>query len=468
MRSLFLKIFLWFWLTMVLVGSALVITWSMQPELIVGRWRAATSDAISLYAQTAAEEYDRNGVTGLRNYLQRLDDSTRIRAALLDASGTPIAGSLSPQSRELVEHTKASDQPEFAVTSGTAYAADRSVGPSGNVYVFVAEMQRSPFQRMRLSPRAQALRWTLAIFISGLICYLLTRYLTRPILRLRTASRQLAAGDLSARASQKMERRRDELGDLVRDFNRMAERIELLVNSQRQLISDISHELRSPLARLSVALGLARQRAGQDAAAPLDRIEREAERLNEMIGNLLALARMQAASGPPEKAPVDLRELLAEVAADAGFEAQQQNCTVQLKEECARGGAPTGPRSLVLGSAELLRSAVENVVRNGVRYTAPGTQVDVRLSCVNGWASIQVRDRGPGVPASELANLFRPFYRVANARERQTGGTGLGLAITDRVVRLHGGVVVARNAEGGGLDVEIRLPLANGGAPAAD
>ncbi len=459
MRSLFLKIFLWFWLAMVLVGLALVITWSMQPELIVGRWRAATGDAISLYAQTAAEEYDRYGPQGLGNYLQRLDASTHIRAALLDQAGRALGGKVAPNTAELVERAESSGQPEFSIGSGVAYAADRTTGPSGRGYVFVAEMQRGPFA-FRLSARTQALRLGLAILISGFICYLLTLYLTRPILRLRTASRHLAAGDLSARADPQMERRRDELGDLVHDFNRMAERLELLVNSQRQLISDISHELRSPLARLSVALGLARQRAGAEATAPLDRIEREAERLNEMIGRLLALARMQAASGPPERALVELRELLAEIAEDAGFEAQERGCTVQLMED----GAPGTPAAVpcpctVLGSAELLRSALENVVRNAVRYTAEGSQVDVHLACSNGWAHIDVRDHGPGVAESELVNLFRPFYRVANARERQTGGTGLGLAITERAVRLHGGTVVAQNASnGGGLVVVLKVP----------
>ncbi len=451
-RSLFLKIFLWFWLTMVAVGLALVITLWMQPELIVGRWRAATGDAIALYSQTAAEEYDRYGATGLNNYLQRLDSSTHIRAAVLDESGHVLGGSVGPGAEPLVERTAHSDQPEFIVNSNFAFAADRSFGPSGHTYIFVAQLHRERFG-MRLSARTQAFRWSLAILISGLICYLLTRYLTRPILRLRTASRQLAAGDLSARAGEQMERRRDEIGDLVRDFNRMADRIESLVTSQRQLISDISHELRSPLARLNVALGLVRQRAGADAAAPLDRIEREAERLNELIGKLLSLARMEAASQPPEHAPVHLDDLLAEVAADAEFEAQERGCTVRL---IAPGRSKP---CLVMGSDELLRSAVENVVRNAVRYTGPGTQVEITLECRNGTAEIAVRDHGSGVPDSELPNLFRPFYRLTGARERQTGGTGLGLAITDRAVRLHGGRVEAANAPGGGLSVKIDLPL---------
>jgi two-component system sensor histidine kinase CpxA len=264
-----------------------------------------------------------------------------------------------------------------------------------------------------------------------------------------------------------MERRRDELGELVRDFNQMADRIESLVRGQRQLISDISHELRSPLARLNVALGLARQRATAEAAAPLDRIEREAERLNELIGKLLTLARMQDAAGPPEVSRVDLRNLLAEVAEDAEFEAQERGCSVRLTEVPASDTVKSTAKSCnVSGSPELLRSAVENVVRNAVRYTAEGSEIQIELTCTDGWARVRVSDHGPGVPEGELNNLFRPFYRVADARDRRTGGTGLGLAITDRAVRLHGGTVRAENLRQGGLMVEIQLPVANGLPPA--
>ena len=267
------------------------------------------------------------------------------------------------------------------------------------------------------------------------------------------AQKELAAGNLGARAGAAMERRRDELGQLVRDFNQMADRIEVLLDSERQLIRDISHELRSPLARLNVALGLARQRAGAEAAPQLDRIEREAERLNEMIGRLLTLARLEGAAAPPEQEPISLSELIREVAQDAGFEAESRHCSVQVNaaDECT-----------TLGSPDLLRSAVENVVRNAVRYTAEGTEVQIDLTCAGSdgtqWASIRVRDQGPGLPESELSNVFRPFYRVANARERETGGTGLGLAISERAVRLHGGTIRASNAPGGGLLVEMRLP----------
>jgi len=449
MRSLFLKIFLLFWVTLVLVGAALVITWGIQPEVIVARWRGATSDALALYAQSAAEELDRYGLTALNNFFQRLQSTAQIHATFFDESGRWIAGSRSKAAQDLAPHAGPAGEPAFTISEEHAFAAVRTHGPSGRMYILVAEMPRPPMGAYRLLATRHLERWIAAVLISGLICYLLTLYLTRPILRLRTAARLLAEGDLSARAGPEMERRGDELGDLVRDFNLMAERIEALLTSQRQLISDISHELRSPLARLNVALGLARQRAGQAVTPQLDRIEREAERLNEMIGKLLALARMQGASRPPETSRINLDELVREVAADAAYEAQEHHCNVRIlaSQPCTTFGSP-----------ELLRSAVENVVRNAVGYTAEGTDVEISLQPVAASAEIMVRDHGPGVPEPELINLFRPFYRVANARERQTGGTGLGLAITERAVRLHGGTIHAENAPGGGLTVVLRLP----------
>ena len=233
----------------------------------------------------------------------------------------------------------------------------------------------------------------------------------------------------------------------------MAGRIEDLITSERQLIRDISHELRSPLARLNVALGLARRRAHEETVPALDRIEREAETLNEMIGRLLALARMDAASEPPDPMRFDLQAMVAEIAADAAFEAQERGTSVQVvsSEPCS-----------VLGSAELLHSAIENVVRNAIRYSKPGTPVQIQLSCPASpsgkVAEIAIRDYGSGVPEEELANLFRPFYRVTDARERDTGGIGHGLAITYRAVKLHHGQVTAENAPGGGLLIKIVLP----------
>jgi two-component system sensor histidine kinase CpxA len=237
----------------------------------------------------------------------------------------------------------------------------------------------------------------------------------------------------------------------VYDFDSMATQLESLIRAQNQLVSNVSHELRSPLARLSLALGLARQNAGAAIAGPLDRIEREAERLNELVGRLLTLARLQAPRERAAKTQVSLAELIRDAVADADFEAQSRNCQVRFEssQECT-----------ILGHPEALRSAVENVLRNAVRYTSEGSEVEVTLACDAKTAIIKIRDHGPGVPESELPNLFRPFYRLDQARERETGGVGLGLAITEQAVKLHRGGIVATNAPGGGLQVEISLPVA--------
>ena len=460
MRSLFLKIFLWFWFMMVLIDVASFAVWILQPEIVVTRWQSATSNALSLYAQQAVDTYDRTGPAGLNEFLNRLHRSANISAFVFDEAGKPLNGNPPVDASGLATAALRNNTQKLEIHGNQAFGATIAEGPSKNKYALVAVFPRPRPLGALLPPfRSQPLRWILPIIISGVICYLVAMYLTRPIVQLRTATRSLASGDLAARASPQLRHRRDEIGQLVGDFNQMADRIEALLTSQRQLISDISHELRSPLARLSVALELARKKTPPDAAGLLDRIEREAERLNEMIGKLLTIARLESEKQLPEQSVVKLSELIQETADDASFEARSRNCGVKLSQasSCATQGSP-----------DLLRSAIENVVRNAVRYTAEGTEVEISLSCNknggHGWAVIQVRDHGPGVPEAELRNLFRPFYRIEDARERQRGGTGLGLAITERAIQLHGGSVRARNAEGGGLLVEMRLPLALNGA----
>jgi two-component system sensor histidine kinase CpxA len=287
------------------------------------------------------------------------------------------------------------------------------------------------------------------LVIGGIFCYWLARYLTTPVLKLRATTNELAEGNLGARVSTKLTKRRDEVGQLGQDFNSMAERLESMVKAQQRLLGDISHELRSPLARLGVALGLARQRSGPEANGALDRIERESDNLNEMISQLLTLTRLESGTDGRKRTDVDLAALVKEVAEDADFEARSINRAVQVvsSDHCK-----------IKGIEELLRSAVENVVRNAVRYTPEGTAVEVALERQNGHAVISVRDRGKGVPEESLEKIFRPFYRTEDARDRQSGGgTGLGLAITERAVRMHGGSVEAVNAVGGGLAVEMKF-----------
>jgi two-component system sensor histidine kinase CpxA len=237
----------------------------------------------------------------------------------------------------------------------------------------------------------------------------------------------------------------------VRDFNAMASRIEELVSRQRQLISDVSHELRSPLARLYVALDLGRERKGNDPA--FDHMEKDIGLLNEMIGRLLAVARLDTSAAPVPMMPVDLTEIVSQVARDADFESRERRGGIKLTAY---------EQLFVQGDVKLLQSAIENVVRNAIGYTEPGTPVEVLLQSERrsnaSFARLTIRDYGPGVPESELVKIFQPFYRVSDARDRQSGGAGLGLAIAERVIRIHGGTIRAENTTPRGLQVEILLP----------
>jgi two-component system sensor histidine kinase CpxA len=297
-----------------------------------------------------------------------------------------------------------------------------------------------------------------AIVVGGVTTYALVLIFTRPLVRLRTAARQLAQGNLKARVKAPPQSardfREDEFKALVYDFNHMAARLESLVNAQHLLLRDVSHELRSPLARLSVGLELAREDAAPEMTAHLNRIEREAEKLNQLIGQLLTLSSMEAAEKSENFQPVSLKALIAEILPDAEYEAQQRRSAIAFAagEDCA-----------IAGNRELLYRAIENVVRNAVRYTEPGSAVEICLHCSQleekRTAVLEVSDHGPGIPETDLNDIFRPFYRVDRARSSETGGFGVGLAIADRAVKLHGGELCAVNRPGGGATIRMSFPM---------
>jgi signal transduction histidine kinase len=290
----------------------------------------------------------------------------------------------------------------------------------------------------------------LAVGISGLICVLLARHITEPLVELRRGAETIALGNLTARVPAALRHRRDEIGDLGRDFDRMAERLEWLVERHKRLLYDVSHELRSPLARLTVAVGLARRSHPEEMPELLDRIALEAERLNNLIGELMTLARIESGSHTAAASSIDLQALVHEVVSDADFEARAQSRRVSVTafEECT-----------VSGFEELLRSAVENVVRNGVRFTRDGTAVDVSIRRERDRAVIRVRDRGPGVPDAMLSEMFLPFHRGQAMRGVPNEGAGLGLAIAQQAVSVNGGKIAAMNAVDGGLIVDIEVPF---------
>ncbi len=301
---------------------------------------------------------------------------------------------------------------------GFLRVAMRVWGKSGRQYIYASEITEHRGAPPGIGPSGILLRWSVAFLVSGLICYLLTRYLTAPILRLREASQQLAQGDFSTRAAAGMEHRRDELGTLVRDFNTMAARIEELVSRQRQLIYDISHELRSPLARLNVALDLGRERKGNDPA--FEHMEQDLACLNDMIGRLLTVAKLDTSATTIPMTQVDLTELTSQIVRSADFELQQQNGAVRLSSH---------GELFVHGNAELLHSAIENVIRNAIRYTGAGNSVEVDMNDVqleaagttaHAFVRLVVRDYGQGVPesgtrsTSSSRSIAWPTIAIAN------------------------------------------------------
>jgi two-component system, OmpR family, sensor histidine kinase CpxA len=462
-HSLFLKIFLWFWLAMALVGAVLVIAIFFVTSGQIEEWREAATEHLAVYAPAAVETFQEEGQRGLFRYLTTLDRRSGLRTGLFDANGEEVSGKrLVPVASRLAQRALRSGTTESLITGRLALVAYPVETGAGESYAMVGLIPRRLI-RGDPQPFEILLRGLVVFLTGGLVCYGLARYLASPILAMRQATREFSDGNLNARTGERVRKRGDELGDLAQDFDEMADRIQNLVESQRRLLGDISHELRSPLARLNVALGLARKQGGSSASGSsyLDRIEVETERMNLMIGELLTLSQLENRSPDIERTVLGLQEILQEVVSDAAFEAVGKNCTVEIRrcEQCR-----------VEGSPDLLRSAIENVLRNAVRYSPADARIEVDLACRQAGnqpeAILTIRDYGPGVPEEDLGQIFQPFHRVGDARDRQSGGTGLGLAITSRAVRFHQGEVQARNAEGGGLEVEIRLPAVAGSEPA--
>lgn len=457
--SLFLKIFLWFWLAIALIVAALmVVNWSTQTEPLVRQWQIFVGESVNTNSQTAMQIFENEGREGLNEYLHRISNLERVNAVgFFNSDLRRIAGGeTAPEAEELIKAAFGSEAVEFKRLPEQTLAARKVKSADGSAFVFLIQYKRPPQTTLLSELRNRTLQILAVIFTAGLVCYGLARYLSSPIGKLRKATRKFAEGDLQTRVAAEVGKRRDELAKLARDFDEMAERIENLLRSQKRLTQDISHELRSPLARLNVALELAKQKSDNGNAALLQRIETESNRLNEMIGRLLMLSKLESGARDFQKQKVNLAKLLESVASDADFEARAEDRGVKIIEN---------QMCVVRGNENLLRSAIENVLRNAVRYTKKGTRVEISLTDGDGDAKISIEDSGGGVPEAELENLFRPFYRVGEARERKTGGIGLGLAIAERAVLAHNGTIKAENTENG-LKVEIKLPVSEKKSPA--
>ncbi|MEX2262840.1 MAG: ATP-binding protein [Bryobacteraceae bacterium] len=432
MRSLFARTLLWFVATALLTISGVILI-SYLSFTSEDR-RPPIGHLLSFQMREARYAWEAGGAEALARFLKRSGGSSRAEGILTDASGRDL---LTGEDRsDLIADSRKRRRP--SVFRLRPAAISRRSEDGRYWYVLVFPEGRLGIWRSLLLPSHL---WVIGVVV--LLSYGFALHLTSPLRQLQRAVERFGQGDLTARAGTG---RKDEFGALSRTFDRMAGRIQTLLNAERRLLADISHELRSPLARLAVAVELAR--SGSDREAALNRIEKEADRLNALVGELLQITRAEGDPASLRRERVSLQELLGEVVDDCSIESQHRGSSIKLD-------APDAVE--VVADPELLRRAVENVVRNAIRFAPQDTAVEVALRQENGSAHVVVRDRGPGAPEEALPRLFDPFFRVETDRNRASGGAGLGLAIARRAVELHKGKIQARNAAPG-LSVEIQLP----------
>jgi two-component system, OmpR family, sensor histidine kinase CpxA len=448
---LFLRIFLSFWLTTVLVIAVVLSISEVLPFTFLhdreGRFQP---ELVSSVLERAVNVYESQGPAA---FLAQLHDQAMTRhkhVYLFDQDGLLLVDGDNPGPvyEEMAVDVLRSGQPELLRYGFRMEFACPLQSETGRRYAAVMTVFKPVGHA--LNPRFW-LNLGISLLSTAFVCILLTLYLTRPISQLRATAQRLAAGDLGARASPGIFRR-DELGDLVRDFDAMASQIESLMSAQRRFVADVSHELGAPLTRMHLALALLRRRLAGNNGGELERIERETDKLSNLVQQLLLLAGLEAGARPAETlAPVSIRPLCESIIEDANFEAGYASCKL------------TGLRQDItfLAYPNLLRRAIDNILRNAIRYAPEATEVHLECSVdfILQQVILEVHDRGPGVPESMLKDIFLPFFRTAPGRELTSWGTGLGLAIASEAVRLHDGTVIAENRKGGGLQVTISLPL---------
>lgn len=453
MQGLFWRVFGAFWLAN--VSIILVIVWITSsnfesekiPGLEITRMQAAMDDQL----RKAAREARRGGA-------ERLNQALRIA----DSMGPITVYAIDNQNKDLLGRDYSSDvanaligmRQEEPVAYDRMRSAKIKIQDSNNEVLLVATLEGSLFKKMLYKrPHGFWKHIGLALIASALAAALVAWFVASPLARIRASTRRFAEGDLDARVGHLRLGRSTEINALATEFDRMAERIKALVENNRRLVRDVSHELRSPLARLRVALELARGQDGAALAKSMDRIERESDRLEAMLAQTIELSRLETR---PELRSESIRldELIESVIENADYEGTPLGRRVALCEST--------PLETV-GSRDALESAVENIVRNAIAYTTGAEPIEIRIDIdpqTSRMARIRIRDHGPGVASEELERIFEPFYRTDSARMRSSGGTGLGLAIARRAVVNIGGDVRASNIDAGGLEVVITLPIA--------
>jgi signal transduction histidine kinase len=450
-RSIYTRILVWFWLANAgITLSILAITLMSGAQPLGRRWLAAS---LELYAQTATDAYRSGGAAALNAYLDHIQASVSMRAVLLGPGGETLsAHTVPPGSLPIVEQVRATGKPHFHF--GARWLGTSIVHTPQGDYVFIAQVDALRRFSRQLGAGGLVLKALAAMLAGCLLCWLLARSITAPIRTLQSAVRSLGEGDLSVRVSPKIPPRNDELTDLAHEFDRMAAQIESLRNEQHRLLADISHELRSPLTRLSISTEL----ASRGDLESLERMRKDITALDQLIEQVLTLTRLEIQQQTRVQSNTPLNKVLTALVDDADFEAREQGKSVILQ--------PQQPCS-VRGEPGLLRSCLENVIRNAVRFTPAATAVRVLVETgqrnKKPVAIVTVEDQGRGVPEECLAHIFEPFYRISASEddEPDNRGSGLGLSISERIVTLYGGTITAHNAKTGGLIVVIELPLAS-------
>jgi two-component system sensor histidine kinase CpxA len=437
--SLFWKLFLTMWLS--IVGFSAAIGW-MNDKLAREQWaeEPANTFARGMFriSQRAMLAIQMDDSKGLRDELLGIPRMSRSHIYIVDYDNKEVLGR-DDTLRQLIERRTRIETQVYEDSQGRPYT----------VYTV---NRNPPSTILAPGPQGMALRLLAAALISAFISYFLARSLSQPLEKLRLASRKIAAGELGTRVGQSMTDRHDEFGQLATDFDAMASRLQVMQQANQRLLQDVSHELRSPLARLNVALEIARQKGATHIESELNRIELESERLKALVNDVLGLLRESSETAAKIDEEIELCLLLSDLVDVVNYEVPQGKPGISW--------TPIEPL-LFLGDRELLWRAMENLLRNALRHTDPEQGVVLRLEQGRGKKRVHmsVRDFGPGVPNGELEKIFEPFYRVQESRDRGSGGHGLGLSIAANAVRRHGGSIQAGNADGGGLVVRISLPL---------
>ena len=450
MRSLYWKIFISFWLAtiLIIVTTALVTSQIAQESSQPAREQMFMDS----YANAAVATFESGRRSALLKWLKQIGLSRHMSIYLLSSTGEIVGVQEPPEDVKKVGENLIKDQlSEGIFTSGKLIVSHEILSTSGKFYRLAAVSEKPISFFVQIPWAGLTIRLTLAIFISGLICYLLSIYLTKPLHSLGMAAKSIATGKLYTRVGHFRGHNKDEIAELSNDFDRMAEQLESLVSSKERLLQDISHELRSPIARLNIAIELGRNKTKHLADNEFTRMELECSRLNALIGEILDFARLDKSTTDLHLTNTDIPELLTDIIYDANYE---------FGTEIKRIEAVTIEPCQIFVDTRLIHRAIENIVRNALHYSPADQKVSVSLQYndARNHIFIDIIDHGPGVPEDQLEKIFNPFYRVDTSRTKKTGGYGLGLAIASRAVHLNHGEIIAKNIKEGGLLVRIILP----------